>query len=106
MSHNYRAYSILESSGITMKGFDDRGQAGVSRLSWARVACLVLVTCMCGCPCENPDDCPAPPDTDDMTPPGFLAIQAEYIRVSDGLSTGTEAIPAGGFIRAGLLPTD
>jgi len=51
--------------------------------------------------------CGPPADTEtDTTPPGFLAIQADYIRVSDGLSTGTEAIPVGGFTKAASLPTD
>ncbi len=40
------------------------------------------------------------------TPPGFLTIRADYLRVSDGFNTGSETIPVSGFKKTNLIGRD
>jgi hypothetical protein len=76
-----------------------------SRASWdcpsshLLVAMFLLATTCCG---------PSGPNNPggDTTAPGFITIEAEYIRVSDGLSTGRETIPSTGFTKANPIPRD
>src|SRR5205809_1061592 len=42
----------------------------------------------------------------DTTPPGFLTIRADYLRVTDGFNTGSETIPASGFTKANPIGRD
>jgi hypothetical protein len=46
------------------------------------------------------------PPKPDTTPPGFLTIRADYLRVSDGFNTGSETIPASGFTKANQIGRD
>jgi hypothetical protein len=42
----------------------------------------------------------------DTTPPGFLSLRAEYIRVTDGVSVGSESIPWTGFTKTNQIGRD
>lgn len=44
--------------------------------------------------------------TNDSTPPGFVGIEAEYVRVADNRSTGVEQVPVAGFVKANLIGQD
>lgn len=42
----------------------------------------------------------------DSTPPGFVGIEAEFVRVADNRSTGVEQVPVAGFVKANLIGLD
>jgi hypothetical protein len=50
--------------------------------------------------------CAPPKPGIDTTPPGFLPIRADHLRVSDGLNTGSEIILVSGFKTTNLIGRD
>lgn len=74
-----------------------RRWSGQLPITFRRLPMLALA-CLAACwPAPQPNNLPS-----DHTPPGFVEIRAEYVRVSDGLNTGSEIIPQTGFTRANI----